>query len=75
MELRVSMSEEEPENSDSGPFLSVIEQDMVRKVNAGTRLLFALYHSPPELFKHAPQGLISAYIQAHKAWGLDREST
>lgn len=51
-----------------------LEGDIVDKVNAGARLLFALYHHPQakELFcsPYMTRGLLHAYMAAAKAWGL-----
>lgn len=48
--------------------------DVLGKVNAGARLLFAMYHHPQarELFASPlmTQGLMKAYMAAQKAWDL-----
>lgn len=60
------------------PLMSVDEkpigEDIVDKVNAGARLLFAMYHHPQavELFSSPlmTNGLRKAYMAASKAWGI-----
>lgn len=51
-----------------------IAADICDKINAGARLLFALYHHPQakELFAspYMTTGLMKAYMAAAKAWGL-----
>jgi hypothetical protein len=51
-----------------------IEGDIVDKVNAGARLLYAIYHHPhaKEFFAspYMTRGLLNAYMAAAKAWDI-----
>lgn len=51
-----------------------VATDICDKVNAGARLLYALYHHPQakELFSspYMTRSLLNAYMAAAKAWGV-----
>lgn len=52
----------------------IVSQDIINKLNTGSRLLYALYMHPQakELFSspYMTRGLLNAYMAASKAWGL-----
>lgn len=53
---------------------TLLEQDVVAKLNAGALLTFAVWSLPKDvvmaLFKDAPQAFTTAYIAACKAYGV-----
>lgn len=66
----------EPELSDEGRTL--IEQDVIAKVNAGAQLTFAVWSLPKDtvlaLFKDAPSSFTKAYGAACQAYGVGGRS-
>lgn len=55
---------------------ALLAEDAIRKIDAGARLTYALYHLPRDtvtaLFKDASPGFIKAYDQATSAFGIER---
>lgn len=72
------MSQETPEEPSIETELiaggSLLEQDVIAKVNAGAMLTFAVWSLPKdvvsELFKNAPHAFLTAYGAATEAYGI-----
>lgn len=59
----------DPEQS----FATVLERDLIRKVDAGAYLTYALYHAPVEWLKTAPGVVLHAIARAQAAYAINRE--